>query len=153
MIDGGPTYSKELKAKLEELRPIGEIETTVITHIDNDHIEGVRGLLEDIKAGEAPVRIGSIWHNSLSQAVGESSGTVISAINGLSGLFANADGDRDMMFGVPQAEMVEDLAIMDLEIPINHVCGGKAITTAAAKKPFKKRKHIDPDNRIDGWEL
>ena len=70
LIDGGPdtVYSNFLKPRLQELaeqRGKKELELTMVSHIDDDHINGVLALARDIEDGDAPADIGLLWHNSL----------------------------------------------------------------------------------------
>ncbi len=71
LIDGGPggTYPV-LKQRLQALA--GELgvervplELMMLSHIDDDHINGLLDLADDIKKGHAPAEILLVWHNSL----------------------------------------------------------------------------------------
>lgn len=70
LIDGGPdtVYPNFLKPRLQELaeqRGKKELELTMVSHIDDDHINGILALTRDIADGDAPADIGLLWHNSL----------------------------------------------------------------------------------------
>ena len=70
LIHGGPdtVYSNFLKPRLQELaeqRGKKELQLTMVSHIDDDHINGVLALARDIEDGDAPADIGLLWHNSL----------------------------------------------------------------------------------------
>jgi beta-lactamase superfamily II metal-dependent hydrolase len=70
LIDGGPdtVYPKFLKPRLQELaeqRGKKELDLTMVSHIDDDHINGILALTRDIEHGDAPADIGLLWHNSL----------------------------------------------------------------------------------------
>jgi beta-lactamase superfamily II metal-dependent hydrolase len=73
LIDGGPdtVYEKFLKPRLKTLAAeLGtdkvKFELTMVSHIDDDHINGVLALADDIENGNsAPAKIGLLWHNSL----------------------------------------------------------------------------------------
>jgi len=70
LIDGGPdtVYTKFLKPRLKQLveeRGKGELDLTMVSHVDDDHINGILALARDIQEGDAPVDIGLLWHNSL----------------------------------------------------------------------------------------
>jgi beta-lactamase superfamily II metal-dependent hydrolase len=80
VIDGGPAgvYSKTLKPRLRTLRDRRspgkrlEIDLLMVSHIDDDHINGVLALVEDLaelrKAGEElPFDIRTLWHNSFEE--------------------------------------------------------------------------------------
>lgn len=72
LIDGGPagTYPGVLKPRLEELaEELGvervPLELMMLSHIDDDHINGLLALADDIEEGSAPAEILMLWHNSL----------------------------------------------------------------------------------------
>ncbi len=69
LIDGGPdrTYRQSLKPRLEQLAGGGDlaIELVMLSHIDDDHINGLIDLGNDIKAGQLAARIKLLWFNSL----------------------------------------------------------------------------------------
>lgn len=77
VIDGGPraTWACALKPRLEKLRAelgldAGErlpIELLVVSHIDNDHIEGVVAMLEELSSrtvGQRPWQVQNLWCNT-----------------------------------------------------------------------------------------
>ena len=80
MIDGGAarTYEEWLRPRLLELRgssdkPL-EIKLLMISHIDDDHINGVLDLTQELREAkdedEQPnVDINEIWHNSFADAI------------------------------------------------------------------------------------
>ena len=82
VIDGGPdgVWESSLSKRLAQLRkthgvPKGEalpIEMVMVSHIDDDHINGVLGLfttLEDAQPA-TPYRIGTLWFNSFDDIIG-----------------------------------------------------------------------------------
>jgi hypothetical protein len=84
LIDGGPAtvYNQTLRKRLGELRasragdgePL-EIEILMVSHIDDDHVNGVIALMEDLADkvednSPLPYRIGTLWHNSFDDIVG-----------------------------------------------------------------------------------
>jgi hypothetical protein len=77
VIDGGPraTWACSLKPRLEELRDEHDldvdqrlpIELLVVSHIDNDHIEGVLAMLEELSGcahGPRPWQVENLWCNT-----------------------------------------------------------------------------------------
>jgi hypothetical protein len=80
MIDGGAAqvYDKTLKPRLRELRgsavkPLS-ISLLMVSHIDDDHINGVLDLLADLveadeQRGSSLAEIELLWHNSFSDAI------------------------------------------------------------------------------------
>jgi len=78
LIDGGPNtiYADFLKPRLasiaKELKlPRVKLDLTMVSHIDDDHINGLLDLAEEIESGDAPAEIGLLWHNSLEGLLGE----------------------------------------------------------------------------------
>jgi beta-lactamase superfamily II metal-dependent hydrolase len=74
LIDGGPAtvYDNYLKPRLQALgRELGreplDLDLTMVSHIDDDHINGILALAREIeKPGvNAPASIGTLWFNSL----------------------------------------------------------------------------------------
>ncbi len=83
VIDGGPTKSvyKRLKTRLDQLRDDGgftehdlplDIELLMVSHIDDDHIDGILHLTRQlIKEGaEKSYKIKTMWHNSFDDVLG-----------------------------------------------------------------------------------
>lgn len=75
LIDGGyaKTYHKYLKKFLLNLAAEGKrLNLIVVTHIDNDHINGIKSLLQENGNAKNPQIIGidEIWFNGLDQCIG-----------------------------------------------------------------------------------
>jgi beta-lactamase superfamily II metal-dependent hydrolase len=65
LIDGGVprTYRRALKPMLEELQAVEQsIDLLIVTHIDDDHIGGIKALYEDIKLDRSLIK--KVWFNS-----------------------------------------------------------------------------------------
>src|SRR4051794_931165 len=89
LIDGGPNtvYDKHLKPRLLELKakrvagtaPL-PIRLMMISHIDDDHINGILALLRDMDAqqdrGPLPYKIEDFWFNSFDDLVGKAASTL-----------------------------------------------------------------------------
>jgi beta-lactamase superfamily II metal-dependent hydrolase len=73
LIDGGPdtVYEKYLKPTLKGLaekmtRKVVPLDLVMVSHIDDDHINGILALADDIENGnDAPAEMKVLWHNSL----------------------------------------------------------------------------------------
>lgn len=72
LIDGGPegTYRAVLKPRLESLAgELGEervpLQLMMLSHIDDDHINGLLDLADEVERETAPAEILLMWHNSL----------------------------------------------------------------------------------------
>jgi glyoxylase-like metal-dependent hydrolase (beta-lactamase superfamily II) len=83
VIDAGPSgiYNKSLRPRLEELRasraPNGALplELVLVSHIDDDHINGVLGLTRQLvqeqeDGAEPTYAVRALWHNSFDDIVG-----------------------------------------------------------------------------------
>ena len=79
LIDGGPasTYNIGLK---EELQKIGEkggrVDLLIVSHVDNDHINGLLKLMQDLslqKKGNNrwTIEIDALWYNAFSRTIGQ----------------------------------------------------------------------------------
>jgi ribonuclease BN (tRNA processing enzyme) len=79
LIDGGPasTYNIGLK---EELQKIGEkggrVDLVIVSHVDNDHINGLLKLMQDLslqKKGNNrwTIEIDAVWYNAFSRTIGQ----------------------------------------------------------------------------------
>lgn len=78
LIDGGPSnvYNNYLKEELVGIRDKGgKINLAVLSHVDDDHINGLLDLLHELieqrREGEREtIAIGGLWHNSFGQTLG-----------------------------------------------------------------------------------
>src|SRR5215471_2468161 len=89
LIDGGPKtiYKTILKKRLDELRGNGtlDLRMVMVSHIDLDHITGILDLfksLNELRAGDKPFRIRSLWHNSFEEMAGRNRAAAESKIVG-----------------------------------------------------------------------
>jgi metal-dependent hydrolase (beta-lactamase superfamily II) len=79
LVDGGPssTYDKNLKNELLKIRDNdGKLDLVIVSHIDNDHINGLLKLMSDIRDQLANnskpiVDIGAFWYNAFSRTIGK----------------------------------------------------------------------------------
>lgn len=76
LIDGGPdpVYLKYLRPELDRLVSTGKLEALVISHVDNDHILGILGILSELKRQQdaqedAFIHIEELWLNTFSQTI------------------------------------------------------------------------------------
>lgn len=76
LIDGGPgkVYENHLRKRLAELRGDADepflLRLAMVSHIDDDHITGVRKLLKDQndKGDDAVAEADAVWHNGIEDA-------------------------------------------------------------------------------------
>lgn len=80
VIDGGPdtVYEKSLKPRLDQLaarfrnKRDGklDIDMVMVSHIDDDHINGILEWFEKLEEDKLPFNIRTLWFNSFDNAVG-----------------------------------------------------------------------------------
>ena len=78
LIDGGPSgvYQAYLKPELTAIRDKGgQIQVAVLSHVDDDHVNGLLDLLHDLikqrrKNSQETIAIDGLWHNSFGQTLG-----------------------------------------------------------------------------------
>lgn len=69
LVDGGPsnTFSRVLLQRLETMASANEqLDLVVVTHVDNDHIQGIIEFIERNGPSATPkiIGVGEVWHNS-----------------------------------------------------------------------------------------
>jgi len=80
LIDGGPgyVYEKHLKKELVKIRKQGgKINLAVLSHVDDDHVNGLLDLLAELisqrrKKKPETIEVVDLWHNAFGQTLGES---------------------------------------------------------------------------------
>ncbi len=87
LIDGGSrgVYANWLRPRLQQLRDeLGErvpLQMIMISHVDGDHITGILDLFEELQESDDPVcDVGTLWHNSFDDLVGNEAGELTTAI-------------------------------------------------------------------------
>jgi metal-dependent hydrolase (beta-lactamase superfamily II) len=79
LIDGGPasTYNVGLKKELQKIKKKrGKLDLLVVSHVDNDHINGLLQMMEELqvqrKNNEAEtIEVKALWYNAFSQTIGK----------------------------------------------------------------------------------
>jgi hypothetical protein len=109
LIDGGPpnVYKPHLKPRLAEIRQARELEDDaplpvdflMVSHIDDDHINGVLELTKELleaKQSQEPLalKINGLWHNSFDDIIGNSPKELTAAVTASFGA-ASLSGDPD----------------------------------------------------------
>ncbi|MEO5895369.1 MAG: hypothetical protein ABIS06_06680 [Vicinamibacterales bacterium] len=111
VLDGGPSgvYQKALKPRLEELRTSRgvngrlTIRMLMVSHIDDDHINGVLGMLtelDDLRADRKPqpYDVLTLWHNSFDDILGNEGDVLTASLNAAA---VAASKDRPIPGGLP----------------------------------------------------
>ena len=78
LIDGGPSrvYDRHLKAELLGVRDAGgKINIAVLSHVDDDHVNGLLDLFHELvdqrrNGKQETIAVQGLWHNSFSQTLG-----------------------------------------------------------------------------------
>ena len=121
LIDGGPDtiYAKFLKPRLKSLakeRGVDKIkfDLTMVSHIDDDHINGILALADDIENGDAPADIGALWFNSLegllkAKIADGTTAQVTASVNAITAKIADP-WERKVLASVPQGQELHAFA-------------------------------------------
>lgn len=134
LIDGGPAtvYNQTLRKRLGELRasrageaePL-EIEILMVSHIDDDHVNGVIALMEDLADkvednSPVPYRIGTLWHNSFDDIVGPARAASFREVTEVVNRRPAADGPESgaVAASIDQGRVLRQLA-KKLSVPLN----------------------------------
>jgi beta-lactamase superfamily II metal-dependent hydrolase len=121
LIDGGPdtTYTKFLKPRLQALaeergKEKLPLDMTMVSHIDDDHINGILDLTDDIENGDAPAKVGLIWFNSLEGLLNDKivEGPKDHATAAVNAMAAGVENEwhRKVLASVPQGQQLHAFA-------------------------------------------
>ena len=110
IIDGGPSqvYKPFLKPRLDEIRKarkLGDddplpVDFLMVSHIDDDHINGILELTKELLEARAaqrplPLRINGVWHNTFDDIIGNSPKELTAAVTAQFGA-ASLNGEPDV---------------------------------------------------------
>jgi hypothetical protein len=150
LIDGGPSqvYKPHLKPRLAQIRKargLGSdeslpVDLMMVSHIDDDHINGILELtkeLVDAKASEQPLplKIRSLWHNTFDDIIGNTPKELLAAVTAAFGA-ASLSSEPDTEGLEPEAARVlasvgQGFKLRDdarnLQLRINPQFGGKLV--------------------------
>ncbi|HET9755179.1 MAG TPA: hypothetical protein VFP66_01650 [Candidatus Limnocylindrales bacterium] len=98
LIDGGasPSASSELRRRTRALGQAAHFELLVITHVDDDHIDGILGLLSDT---QSQATFGEVWFNDRIDHAGGAAPVSVGQGNRLSRLLLNQNQPWNVAFG------------------------------------------------------
>ncbi|MGH9370898.1 MAG: MBL fold metallo-hydrolase, partial [Vicinamibacterales bacterium] len=162
LVDGGrkDSYGKHTRDVLGRLRAAGrKLDVVCVSHIDDDHISGIRQLVEDevewrafefrstIQPGTRAPRvlrppvIGEVWHNGLFKLIGDDIGVVVEPVlstmatmlagSPRSELRAVASELDNLAHGEASSmELTRRLSDRQLMIPLNPRTGGALVKRA-----------------------
>lgn len=109
LIDGGPSqvYTPHLKPRLAEIRKargLGNddslpVDLLMVSHIDDDHINGILELTRDLvlaldAKAPLPVKVHSFWHNSFDDIIGNNPKELLASVTASFGA-ASLGGEPD----------------------------------------------------------
>jgi hypothetical protein len=125
MVDGGPSgvYGPHLKPRIEALRaarglaadrPL-DVDLLVVSHVDDDHIRGILDLTKELIEADMDhrpqlIRIGSLWHNSFDNLIGNKPDELTAAMQSQ---FGPASLDGDLPEDI-ELDVADDLAQKDV---------------------------------------
>jgi hypothetical protein len=168
LIDGGPAgvWRQTLKPRLDTLRKqrglsdqqLLVIDLVIVSHVDDDHINGVIALLEFIKArrdgrDHELFKIKGLWHNSFDDIVGNDESVALIASSGFgaastaSVLMDDSEPGppQDAAFVLASVKQGDDLRRLAkaLAIPINDEFEGPLIQTTVGKPTVVEVADVD----------
>jgi hypothetical protein len=114
IVDGGPkgVYLPHLKPRLLQIRKARELENAeplpvdllMVSHVDDDHIQGILDLTREMIGNQVPsMRILSFWHNSFDDIIGNSPDELTAAV-------AAGFGAASLVGGLPAGATLEGAA-------------------------------------------
>jgi len=158
LIDGGPSnvYSPQLKPRLAEIRKARALSTDepllvdlmMVSHIDDDHINGILELTKELVAAAqvkkpALLKIRSLWHNSFDDIIGNDPKELVNTVKASFGP-ASLESDVEVegldhqaakvLASVAQGFQLRDDA-KKLKLAINREFGGELVL-AEKKDPL-----------------
>ena len=110
LIDGGPSqvYGPQLKPRLQEIRKMRKlgadaplpVDFLMVSHIDDDHINGVLELTKELLEAKAaqkqlPLKIKGVWHNTFDDIIGNNPKELTAAVTAQFGA-ASLSGEPDV---------------------------------------------------------
>lgn len=127
LIDGGTADSFE--NWYSEIKDLGIIHALFITHIDNDHTNGIIKLLEKNKLENTPIQINNIYFNGIEQLFKDEYGSLIesvareSKIDSIKACFEEISGKKQIGFseGTSLSYILKDIETVNCE-PIHRDC-------------------------------
>jgi len=156
LIDGGPpgTYEAHLRKRLMAVRDDRELGDTeplvidliIVSHVDDDHIEGIIDLLKEMRAlamagDDALFEVRGLWHNSFDEILGNDQVGATAAQYGAASFAPLTEEAEEpegfdaglILQSVEQGHLLRELAGSDeLQIPINDGFDGLIQTEAGA---------------------
>jgi hypothetical protein len=153
VIDGGPSgvYRPHLRPRLEQIRTARQlaeeeplpVDALVVSHVDDDHIQGILELTGELRAGGPPLLgVGSLWHNSFDDLLQTTADELSAAAGfGAAALSGEVEPESEpplalakVLASIPQGRQLRDDAEA-LGWEVNDAFKGTLIMAAAGAKP------------------
>ena len=165
VVDGGPSkvYRPHLKPRLDQIRAARHIQSDhtlpvdlmMVSHIDDDHINGVLELTGELLDEQdahrpLPLKVRSFWHNSFDDIIGNDPNNLLAAVTaqfGAAALAGEADADgldpdlAKVLASVEQGFRLRDDA-KKLKWRLNPEFEGKVVLTAKGSKALDMGKGL-----------
>jgi len=114
IVDGGPkgVYLPHLKPRLLQIRKVRELEEgevlpvdlLMVSHVDDDHIQGILDLTRELIDDPVPsMRVSSFWHNSFDDIIGNTPAELTAAVTA-------GFGPASLAGGLPDGATLEQAA-------------------------------------------
>jgi beta-lactamase superfamily II metal-dependent hydrolase len=139
LIDGGPdgVYRDHLSGFLRRTVRTSRLERVMLSHVDDDHANGLLDFFQDLAAGGSDLQVGGLWHNTFTQILGQEIEdrffTLVDQNFRPAGLRFLQIKDRD----VEQGDVLTHRAAY-LKIPINPETGAQTVfTVEGVPQPFQ----------------
>jgi len=132
LIDGGPrnVYRPHLEPRLRDLRQARRLagreplplDLLMVSHIDDDHIQGLLELTEDLRTAQETnqpplVQVLSFWHNSFDNIIGNSAEELTAAFRSQFGPASTAGEPPDVMtLDLPVENADEETVVSSLKV-------------------------------------
>ncbi len=127
LIDGGPasTYNIGLKEELQKIREKGgRVDLLIVSHVDNDHINGLLKLMQDLSLQKTSnkrwtIEIDSLWYNAFSRTIGQRiEGRLRNLLRNTRSVFKTTSRAQTTVRGIREGHDLYQYAL-DLGIDIN----------------------------------
>jgi ribonuclease BN (tRNA processing enzyme) len=145
LIDGGPasTYNIGLKEELQKIREKGgRVDLLIVSHVDNDHINGLLRLMRDLslqKKGNKSwtIEIEALWYNAFSRTIGEHiEGRLRNLLRNTRTVFKNNSRTHSTVRGIREGHDLYQYA-HELSIEINPQFNNDTIVVTDKPKELK----------------
>jgi beta-lactamase superfamily II metal-dependent hydrolase len=156
LIDGGPAnvYRPHLRPRLEEIRVARGvtdnkpliIDLLMVSHVDDDHIQGILELLAELKTARLDktpqlFKALSVWHNSFDNIIGSTPRQLTASFT--AGFTASVEGDPESKtIDIPVDDDVEDEEVLWNVRALASIKQGAQLKSDAQEFKFKLNREF-----------